>query len=323
MMTMKNMNVLAALVSALFLLGFLSGVAQASVQSPSIVAPYLTFDGPQHTSPPILPPGNVFPGGGEDKLQDDSLTAWIDNDEIGDPGFGIISPGDDLWGYSTLSEINASGRDTVAIGSSSQIMILFATTLGNFGSGTGGSTMSLPNQSLLEAVMGQAGVTPGEAGTSANSIAVMLSTDTPDFVSAEDPLNWSANNVFPTAADWDWEATFDIVADNGDFFEFDFNNPVIPTLGGEERGSFTISSSVFAVAEWLPVDVLDFGGNTHYGEATFDQGTVNPASQDERDAGWIFRDQSSFFLNPIPEASSFAIWGLLTGIGMFYRRSRM
>ena len=136
----------------------------------------------------------------------------------------------------------------------------------------------------------------------------------------DDPLNWSAGSLFPVAstAVWNWEATLDI-AKSTDFFEF------LPAGGGGlEAGAFTISSNAMGVTSWLPVDVADFGGTTHMGDATLDQGLVRPASADEKLRGWTYRDDSTFFVNaPVPEASSIAIWGVLAGIGLLYRRSRM
>ena len=85
----------------------------ASTASASIFSNFLTFDGPQHT-----PAGVPFQGGGEDKLQDDSLTAFFDN------GDGALGVGDIFVGVITLSEINSSGRLSMDVGRTSKLRSL-------------------------------------------------------------------------------------------------------------------------------------------------------------------------------------------------------
>ena len=58
----------------------------ASTAQASVLSKYLTFDGPVHLTSPI------FQGGGEDFLQDDSVSAWDDRDLSGD-----FSDGDVVW----------------------------------------------------------------------------------------------------------------------------------------------------------------------------------------------------------------------------------
>src|SRR3990172_5543423 len=116
---MKNrkLKLLSAVAVALCL--SVAPVAQAT-----ILSNYLTFDGPQHTLGPV-----ANQGGGEDHLIDDSLTRFVDQD-----GSGGFSAGDVAYGLVTLSELQASGRPSLPVGSSSQIAIIFSVEFGGAGS---------------------------------------------------------------------------------------------------------------------------------------------------------------------------------------------
>ena len=294
------MKISKALLSAAVTLGLsLPLAAQATTLSA-----FLTFDGPAHVTPPI-----AFQGGGEDKLQDDSVTAWID---VGPAGF---SNGDQFFGIVTLSEVLASGRPSVGVGANSQIAILFTAMIN--GTGPGGAFNLVPDGTLAA----RCGAVCAGAGIDANSIAVILSTTQPDTNPANDPLNWTTANFtanFNGAGGngpWSWEATIGLV-EATDFFNF-LGSPI----SGQERGGFTVQSQAFFVQDWLPVDVNDFGLGFRTADATLDIGTVTPASAGQQANGWSFRDQSSFFVNAVPEPGSLMLLGLaLAGMGFAGRR---
>ena len=147
--------VLAVLVCAALLCGCFGTAAQAS-----ILGSYLTFDGPQHT-----PPGTPFPGGGEDALVDDSLSVLVDPDGNG------IDLGDTVWGLISLSEVKASGLQSVSV-VSNQVMILFAVQIS--GAGTGGSLANVPDAVKLASLL-PSNITAASAGITNASLGVVLS----------------------------------------------------------------------------------------------------------------------------------------------------
>ncbi len=104
-------------------LGLGVGAAQATVLSS-----YLTFDGPAHYALSFSTP---FQGGGEDKMQDDSLSKFIDADQSG--GYSL---GDIIFGMVTLSDVapsNAAGQSLV----SNQITLVFSAKITDM---TGGAS---------------------------------------------------------------------------------------------------------------------------------------------------------------------------------------
>jgi hypothetical protein len=277
----------------------------------TVLSNFLTFDGGSGVIG--FPPVQV---NGEDKLQDDSLS------RLNDTGPAGISAGDSIFGILTLSEISASGNPSTPIGGSSQIAIVYA---GTYQVGPAGTFNVVANPALLAATCGgvcaTAGILPG-------SIAVILSTTTPDTDPTKDPLNWNALGVNGLTANlngangnpvWTWELTAGLTGVQ-DFFQFQGN----VVLGGTNRAGVDITSSAFA-ANWLSVDVLDFAALLHLSDMTLDVGTNSPASAEEQVRGWTFRDQSSLFVNPeqvtVPEPGSLALLALgLAGIGTLSRK---
>jgi len=305
---MKNqkLKLLSAVVVALCF-------SAAPAAQATILSNYLTFDGPQHTG------GIPFQGGGEDKLQDDSLTAFVDIDESGG-----ISTGDNVYGMVTLSEVFSSGRPSVGVGATQQVAILFSAMFGTqnlngswnmLSIGNSGNAYDLRNAAFMNSTV------TAPAGLSDNSIAIVVSSENNVPPAAADPLNWTTGQFstdFSVANGWNWESTLGLVSD-ADFFQFMGNL----ALGGTERGGFTITSQAFAITDWLPVDVLDYNVAAHLNDATLDIGSVNIASIVEQQNGWTFRDQSSYFVNPIPEPETLALLGIgLLGIGVSLRKRK-
>ena len=287
----------------------------------SILSGLLTFDGPEHT-----PAGAVFQGGGEDALQDDSLSKWVKGaGNIGD-GFEV---GDIIWGFMTLSDLDASGRESVAVGPNppGQVAFVFSAKIAGMTSGSGGSIELAPiaddssNYDLRNLL--DSSVT---SGLSNNSLMVGLSSynnPTGAGDSGLDPLNWSTTQVddadgFRTTNGWSWELTADLVPLTEDFFEFSGS----AVAGGTDRGALTISSQAFSVTEWLDVDVFDFASVKHKSDITLDVGTVNIASQGAQNRGWTFTDQSTFYVNPVPEPASVITWACLAVIGAAFGARR-
>ncbi len=175
-------------------------LSNQSLNADSIFGNFLTYDGPQHT-----PGGIPFQGGGEDKLQDDSLSRFFDYDMS-----GSFSNGDQIVSMVTLSEFRASGRNSVPVGENSQIALISSFEIQ--GMGAGGSFNLVP-------VVGGAnglsnllnGSISGPAGLNANSYGVVVSTSTSTENPANDPLNWmfsDINSLFSVGNNWNWEATY-------------------------------------------------------------------------------------------------------------------
>jgi hypothetical protein len=282
-------------------------VAASSAQA-SVLSSYLSFDGPTHHTDP------VSPGGGEDFLQDDSVSAWSDRNDD-----GLLNEGDVVWGVLTLSEISASGDAfSQQVESPNQIAVVFSVELGpetapgsgiftNNPIGDSGDPLDLRN--LLAG--------SGASGLNDNSIATILSSDEANLAS-ENPTNFTTANFTANFASgiWDWELTADLIPDTDDFFHFQGDE-----TGGTDAAALTITSQNADLPGWLLVDVVDFEGNIHYGDITLDRGEVDPATASQSARGWFFRDTSDLFVNPVPEPGSMAVFGLL-GAAAFARARR-
>lgn len=306
-MTTFKMNLLSA--AAVALCFSFAPAAQATTFSK-----YLTMDGPVHHS--AIP----TQGGGEDRLQDDSLSKFVNvdgsTDQFGNPTYTV---GDVIYGMVTLSEIDSSGVLSKSL-TTDQVAILFSAKItGSPGGGVltlagiGDATNAYDLRKLLD---DDASII---AGVDNKTVGVIVST-TKDPVGADDPLNWTLAQFetgFTNANGWYQEAVVGLV-ETDDFFQF---APGFLPLTGTERGAFTVQKENFIVKDWLPVDVFDFFGTIHKSDVTLDKGEVNVASVDQQTAGWTLADQSTFFVNPIPEPATLGLLGLgLLGMGFSLRK---
>ncbi|MCK5355863.1 MAG: PEP-CTERM sorting domain-containing protein, partial [Methyloprofundus sp.] len=77
------------------------------------------------------------------------------------------------------------------------------------------------------------------------------------------------------------------------------------------------------VGDWVDVDILDYAGVEHRSDLTLDFGSVDIASADELAKGWAFSNQSTFYVNPIPEPATFSLLGLgLFAMGATMRKRK-
>jgi len=289
----------------------------------TILSNFLSFDGPVHFSSPIQQ------GGGEDKLQDDSLSTFRDGTNTGNRA-GVLDAGDTLFGVITLSEINSSNRPSATIGPSSQIAIIYAAKVLT-GDTTVAGTIATFGPADAGFLAGICGAVCAPAGILASTIGVALSTSqgVDALVNPQnDPLNWDAAGANGFTANfngangngpWSWELTLGMTDGSDNFFQaFSFGD------SANEKAAFDITSQAFA-ATWQLVDVKEIVAATvHTNEVTLDQGTIQFADTEEVSRGWAFRDQGSFFVNAVvPEPSILALMGIaLAGMAGVARRRR-
>lgn len=292
------------------------GFAFAPTAQATVLSNFLTFDGPAHYDTVA---GNPFQGGGEDKMQDDSLSAFVDRDNSG--GYSV---GDVVYGMLTLSEFNSSGVPSLGVGNNEQIALLFSTKIVSMNGGSNGTIElgAIGNAADAYDLRTLLGVDAGiVAGLDNNTVGVMVSNPN-GATPATDPLNFTTaqfSTEFTAANGWSQELSIGLV-EATDFFNFDNTGP---GLTGTDRGAFTIQQEAFSVKDWIDVDMLDYASNIVKGDFTLDFGTVTLASGAEQANGWTFRDQSSFFVNPVPEPSMLSLLGIgLLGLSANLRKRK-
>jgi hypothetical protein len=288
----------------------------------SVLKSLLSLDGGAHYD--LSQFNTPFQGGGEDKLQDDSLSQFVKGSGNVGAGFEV---GDIIWGILTLSDVLSSGRPNATLGPfpPGQVAFVFSAKVASLNGGSNGTidlapigdaTDNYDLRKLLDPTV--------QNSLSDSTILTVLSTTTPATANNNnaDPLNWAPGQVttdFTTANNWNWELTADLVAGTDDFFEF---SNVGPGLAGLDRGGLTIVANAFGVA-WTKVDAFDFGGTIRKSDIVLDFGSVNIASGVEAQRGWTFTDQSTFYVNPLPEPVSALVWGgLLSIFALAIRSSR-
>lgn len=291
-----------------FTLACLLGAAASPAQA-SILGGYLTFDGPVHrTSPPSR-------GGGEDLLKSNALSVLVDQ---GAPGF---DKDDVVWGMLKLNSIGVSSLTPKNVSLTNQIVVVFSARIdAPTPSGAinlvpvGDATNPYDLRKLLDPSV--------QNGLSDQTLATVLSSGPPQAPD-DDPWNWSPTQIsdpatgFSVANGWSWELTADLQPGTDDFYHF------LPTglTSGIDATALTITSSSFPTT-WLPVDVADFAGGVHLGDLTLDRGFVGLAAPAQLARGWTFTDDSSLFVNAVPEPTSLAVLGVL-GAAALLRRGRI
>lgn len=288
----------------------------------SVLTSRLTFDGPIHHT---LLFGSPFQGGGEDKLQDDSVTALVDN------GDGVIGIGDFVYGIINMTNTQASTQANQGISQTEQITIVFSAKF--TGAGSGGSFSLGPVADSLSDIDLRNLLSPSiiddfslGAFDDTSVFVVMSNPIGTAEVGGINPLNSNANiggavdansieNVLTNANGWTGDAIGGLLA--GNFFEFLSTGG----LSGLERGGFTITEKNFS-GFFLSVDVANFGGVITDHDVTLDFGSVNAASVEEQGKGWVFSDQGSFFVNvkAVPEPATAVVWSILLGFATICSR---
>lgn len=270
----------------------------------SILSNLLTFDGPEHfTSPP-------FKGGGEDKIDDDSRSLFIDVD-----GNEEFSVGDVIWGVLTISDVQASGVPVDQELPPNRIVFVFSAKIAEEGDVAGSWELAPVADDQSDYDLRNLLDSSVLNGLSDETIVTVFSAvDT----ATNNPIDWSPSEVkteLTTTKGWSWELTADMKDGTDDFFVYKEDVP--GQLTGVDRGGLTITSSAFS-AVWLDVDVLDFNGVTHYNNLV-----LYPASVTyEPTNGWTFTDHSTFFVNAVPEPVSLITWAGLAGFGAAFAARR-
>lgn len=302
----------------LFSVAVLSWVLGAPVAEASILSSKLTFDGPSGVAQPLGAPQQL---GGEDKMQDDSLSSFVNVDGSTTPlGAPTFTVGDIIWGVLSLSDIDSSGQPNINL-PPGQVAFVFSAKI----AASGGGVFSLAPINDTTSPYDLSNLIDGSVQSGLSGDTILTALSSADDSVANNPLNWATSDFlggvkkFSAANGWGWELTADMVSSD-DFFEFQPGAPAL--LTGTDRGGLTITSNAFGAA-WLPVDVFDFGATTHYNDLTLDLGTVSLASGDQVTKGWTFTDQSTFYVNPVPEPSAMLTWLGLAGVSaVFVARRR-
>lgn len=275
----------------------------------SVLTNRLTFDGPAHLTPPVS-----SQGGGEDLLQDDSVSAFLDLD--GSSGFSL---GDVIWGVVNMTNTDASGTASQGISQLEQITLVFAAKITGTGSLPGSWSLDAVSDATkdydLRNILSSSILDDFASGPNDDSLFVIMSNPIGNSETGGiNPLNLNANlgglvdaNSVETnitnANGWTGDAVGGILG--SDFFEF-FGGLTF----GTEIGGFSIQEDTFG-GIYLPVDVNNLAGawsGTY--DVTLNTGTVRNASTEKATLGWFFEDQGSFFVNAlaVPEPISAVVW---------------
>lgn len=292
-------------ITCVCLIGVCSNSSHASV-----LTSRLTFDGPVHHT---LLAGAPFQGGGEDKLQDDSVSALVEAAN-GAPG---LSVGDIIYGVVNMTNTQASTQTNQGISQTEQITLVFSAQItGGGGAGvpfTLGAIGDIGSAYDLRNLMSASILDDFTSGPDDDSIFVIMSNPTGTAeVGGINPLNISSTSIGSTltnANGWTGDAIGGLL--DGDFFEF----LATGGLSGIERGGFSIQTHNMGSVAFLPVDTVNSAGTISFHDVTLDIGSVNAASAEEQNNGWLFADQSSFYVNAVatvPEPAAVLVWSTIS-----------
>jgi hypothetical protein len=272
----------------------------------SVLAKYLTFDGPVHHTLNIFGVPEI--GGGEDRIIDESLATFDDRGTTG------LNAGDVIYGMISISDVDASGTPNISIGSADQLAIVFSVKLATPAVGSSYDFDVVPVGSSLDLFDLRNLLAPSVtavAGLNDSSVFVVLGNG-----AGENPITNPSPLQLPhvtgtadilllnALTGWDWELTGGILS--GDFFQLD-----LLTGGGDfakEVGGFSRQSSVADLSGPLnSVDVQRFDGSITTHDLTLPTGNIQAQTTG---TAWVFTDNSTFVVNPnpIPEPTSALVW---------------
>ena len=280
----------------------------------------------------VLGDGLTF-NGLTDRLEDDSVGLFEDEDtsgtvSAGDLIKGVIQIGkvfrddftasgtdadlDSVFAVYSLEVLSVSGtRVTLGAASGSDNVVSIATSVG------------LSDLGISVADAATAGIVVVEK---AANVSFNAFNATGGFVSGgEIASEISSANGYVT----DMILGFDGIDDFHDLELESATYTSLATLAGlvgtgttiaEFRAAYTILESIFSV-NFNDVTVTDFGGSTVTGDiVTFGNTEIAAPSGGEFSRGWLFSDDGDFLINPAPEPSSLILWGSLALLGASRRK---
>ncbi len=286
------MRISSFLASAIFAICCIFG----SSADASIFGGFLSYDGLQ------------------DEIRDNSFSLFEDNGAAG------ISEGDVISGIILVESITASGVGNQPTGFTEQTVVAFAATITGI-EGTVGvdAIYTLGSATGTLSSLLTAGII-ADAGIDMDTIAVVVSSETGfgDDPNAN-PANWAASDVATNFGTYGfgWEGTLGVVGGD-DFFEA--RDSVDTNVLFDEAGVFTVQSSQGWGSNLLDVSINDFTDDeAKFGDVTL-SGDIFGAGDDPSSNGWFFEDNTTFFINPVPEPGSLAIWSTVMVVCLSSRR---
>jgi hypothetical protein len=279
--------------------------------------------------------------GNPDKLQDDSVAQVIDTQG----NVNVLEVGDLLQGafqISSVSGLPSGSGGAVPTGQSvygvfSLEVLTVDATQATFGAATGAnSVLSLLGGQGVD-LNGFTDDTAGIALIESSTSGVLTSGLTPNnsgtAASISDP-NLGSTNGIPTQFGSDFETVFTlgfdgvddahvVVAETGvDLTDLTSvpANDLSSVQIAKYYGTYTILEDTFGSSvTFLPL-VNSVLSNT--GDVIITNGEIGGTDNLAYNNGWLFQDDGDFFINAVPEPSSFLAFAGLLGLGATVRRRR-